>query len=136
MTNPELHGGCAELSRVVLCPLDSLLFLFDADAAVAGMTQAPFDPDRAGTDADIPEQFAGFRCESRQRQCADFRLRELPVILEPCVGKTRRKGDDPASVAATISMATVLSGSIPAISKSAAALLRMVARGRPWLRAR
>ena len=66
----------------------------DGDGAERAVGEHPFDPDRAGAGADVPEQFAAARRERRQGHGADFALGELAVMLEQAVRQARRQRDD------------------------------------------
>jgi hypothetical protein len=49
------------------------------------MGEHPFDRDRARSAADVPEQFALARRESRQGDGANFALGDLAVMFEQAV---------------------------------------------------
>ena len=66
----------------------------DGDGAQRRIGQHPFDGDRAGAGADVPQQFAAPRRQRRQRQRADLALGDLAVMLEQIVGEARRQRQD------------------------------------------
>src|SRR4029079_12314500 len=67
---------------------------FDADGAIRGMAQQPFDRDRARTAANVPKEFARARLKRRERDGPDLALGALAVMLEHLVGHPGRKRDD------------------------------------------
>ena len=78
----------------------------DRDGAVGGIGQHPFDRDRAGAGADVPQQLAAARRQRRERDRADLALGDLAVMLEPFVGQPGARRQDARTGAATTSSAT------------------------------
>ena len=66
-------------------------------ARLAGWRSRPFDGDRAGAAADIPQQFAAARRQRRQCHRADLALGDLAVVLEQRVGQPGASGMTRAS---------------------------------------
>ena len=56
-------------------------------ARLVRMRQQPFDADRAGAGADVPQQFAAARRQRRQRHRADLALGQLAVVAEQLIGQ-------------------------------------------------
>ena len=76
----------------------------DGDGAHRGMGQHPFDADRAGAGADVPQQFAAPWRQRRQGDGADFALGDLAVMLEQMIGKADVSGRMRACGVDSISM--------------------------------
>ena len=77
----ERGGVAADAGRAVFAPLYG-------DGAHRRIRQHPFDRDRAGARADVPEQFAVARRQRRHRQRPDFAFGDLAVVVEQGVGKS------------------------------------------------
>ena len=66
----------------------------DRDRAQRRIGQHPFDRDRSGAGADVPQQFAAPRRQRRQRHRAHLALGDLAVVLEQRVGQAGGARDD------------------------------------------
>ena len=84
----------AERARIGAGVGEAILARLDADRAIGGMRQQPFDPDRARAGADVPQQFAAARRQRRQRHRADLALGQLAVMGEQLVGQAGDAGQD------------------------------------------
>ena len=88
----------AEAQRVAGDARRAVVAGFDRDRAVGGIGEHPFDRDRAGARADVPQEFAAPGRERRERDRADVALGDLAVVLERLVRQAGRARQD-ASVA-------------------------------------
>src|ERR1700692_1823637 len=59
----------------------------DGDRLERAVGEQPFDRDRAGAGADIPEALAAARRQARQHERTNLALGDLPVMLEEIVRK-------------------------------------------------
>ena len=75
---PRRCGECA--------PRDPALASI-ASARSRRIGQQPFDRDRTGAGADVPQQFIAPRRQRRQRHRADLALGDLAVMLEQSIGQ-------------------------------------------------
>ncbi len=62
----------------------------DRDGAQRRIGEHPFDRDRAGAGADVPQQLAAARRQRRQRDRTDLALGDLAVMLEQGIGDAGR----------------------------------------------
>ena len=112
------RGRHAERRGVAADARGALGARLDGDGAQRRIGQHPFDRDRAGAGADVPQQLAAPRRQRRQRDGADLALGDLAVVLEQRVGQARRRARGCARPApASTSIATVLSASTSPRSK-------------------
>ena len=84
----------AEAQRVAGDARRAVVAGLDGDRAVGRVGEHPFDRDRAGARADVPQQLAAPRRERRERDRADVALGDLAVMLEPVVRQARRARQD------------------------------------------
>ena len=82
---PRRCGGCT--------PRGQRAFRSRSRASRVG--EHPFDRDRTGAGADVPQQLAAARRQRRERYRADLAFGDLAVVLEKIVRKARSAGDDP-----------------------------------------
>ena len=90
----DLEPRHAEGGGVAADARSAIRALLDRDRAHCRVGQHPFDRDRAGAGADVPEQFAAARRQRRQRHRAHLALGDLTVMLEKFVGEAGRSRDD------------------------------------------
>jgi hypothetical protein len=91
----HLQPRHAQRRRIARDPRRAIRIRLERDRAQRHVRQHPFDRDRAGAGADVPQRLAAARRQRRQRDGADLALGDLAVVLEQIVGQPGGARDDP-----------------------------------------
>ena len=78
----QLQTGDAEGIAVVFNQQLPTFIRFDGQHPATRVSAHPFNTDRTAASADIPQQFAGCRCEAGEGDGAHVALGQLAVVLE------------------------------------------------------
>ncbi|MNH29045.1 hypothetical protein D3C79_892530 [compost metagenome] len=83
----QLQAGHAEGVTVVLDQLLAAVIGFDGKRPATGVGTHPFDTDRTGAGADVPQEFPRGRGEAGEGDGAHVAFGQLAVVLEGRVGQ-------------------------------------------------